>query len=154
MRIACGFDHAGVPLLERALQALRDAGHEPIDYGMTDDYPDIALTIARAVLEGEVERGVLICGSGAGVAVAACKVPGIRAAVAHDTYTAAQCVEHDDCNILCLGARVVGPELAASLLVAFAGASFSGAERHVRRLAKILAMERDGLDADLSAVTG
>jgi ribose 5-phosphate isomerase B len=154
MRFACGFDHAGVMLRERGLAALREAGHEAVDYGITDDYPDIALTIARAVLAGEAERGVLICGSGAGVAVAACKVPGIRAAVAHDTYTAAQSVQHDDVNILCLGARVIGPELAASLLEAFAGAAFSGAERHVRRLAKILAMERDGLSADLGAVSG
>jgi ribose 5-phosphate isomerase B len=149
VRIGCGFDHAGVPLSDRAFQALSEAGAETVDFGTTDDYPDIALTVGRAVVAGDVQRGVLICGSGAGVAVAACKLPGIRAAVAHDTYTAAQAVAHDDVNVLCLGARVIGPELAASVLEAFARAEFSGAQRHVRRLGKVLAMERDGLDADL-----
>ena len=154
MKFAIGFDHAGVTLRERALEALDSLGHEALDCGTTDDYPDIALTVARAVRDGEAERGVLICGSGAGVAVAACKLPGIRAAVAHDTYTGHQAVEHDNVNVLCLGARVVGPELAASVLAAFAGASYSGAERHVRRLAKVQAMEDAGFDADLRAVAG
>jgi ribose 5-phosphate isomerase B len=149
MRIACGFDHAGVSLRERALQALADAGHEPLDLGTCDDYPDIALAVGRAVADGTAERGVVICGSGAGVAVAASKLPGIRATVAHDTYTAAQCVSHDDVNVLCLGSRVIGSEVAATVLEAYAGASFSGAERHVRRLGKVNAMERDGLDAKL-----
>jgi ribose 5-phosphate isomerase B len=149
MKIACGFDHAGVTLRERALGALTDAGHEPLDLGTCDDYPDIALAVGRAVADGTAERGVVICGSGAGVAVAASKLPGIRATVAHDTYTAAQCVSHDDVNVLCLGSRVIGPEIAASVLEAFSGASFSGAERHVRRLAKVDVMERDGLDAKL-----
>jgi ribose 5-phosphate isomerase B len=149
MKIACGFDHAGVTLRERALGALTDAGHEPLDLGTCDDYPDIALTVGRAVASGLAERGVVICGSGAGVAVAASKLPGIRATVAHDTYTAAQCVSHDDVNVLCLGSRVIGPEIAATVLEAFAGASFSGAERHVRRLGKVSVMERDGLDAKL-----
>jgi ribose 5-phosphate isomerase B len=149
MKIACGFDHAGVSLRERALQALADAGHEPLDLGTCDDYPDIALAVGRAVADGTAERGVVICGSGAGVAVAASKLPGIRATVAHDTYTAAQCVSHDDVNVLCLGSRVIGSEVAATVLEAYVGASFSGAERHVRRLGKVSAMERDGLDAKL-----
>ena len=154
MRIACGFDHAGVSLREVVFGAIRSGGHEPIDLGTDDDqtpddYPDRALDVARAVLAGEAERGVLCCGSGAGVAVAACKVDGIRAAMAHDTYTARQCVEHDDVNVLALGARVIGPEIANELVAAFAGAEFTGEERHVRRVGKIAAIERDGLDAEL-----
>ncbi|HEX2016165.1 MAG TPA: RpiB/LacA/LacB family sugar-phosphate isomerase [Solirubrobacteraceae bacterium] len=149
MRIALGFDHAGISLRERLVQALTEAGHEPLDLGNADDYPDVAMSVGRAVLDGRAERGIVVCGSGAGVAVAASKLPGIRATVAHDTYTAAQSVSHDDVNVLCLGARVIGPEIAAGLATAFAGASFSGEERHVRRLAKVAAMERDGLDAHL-----
>jgi ribose 5-phosphate isomerase B len=144
MRIAVGFDHAGVPFNDVILETLRQEGHEAVDVGTQDDYPDTALAVSRAIDAGDCERGVVVCGSGAGVAVAACKLPGIRAAVGHDTYTAAQCVEHDDCNVLALGARVVGPALAAACLRAFAGASFSGEERHVRRLAKITTMEREG----------
>jgi ribose 5-phosphate isomerase B len=144
MRIAVGFDHAGVPFNDVILETLRQEGHEAVDVGTQDDYPDTALAVSRAIASGDCERGVVVCGSGAGVAVAACKLPGIRAAVGHDTYTAAQCVEHDDCNVLALGARVVGPALAAACLRAFAGASFSGEERHVRRLAKITTMEREG----------
>ena len=147
MRVACGFDHAGVTLRERALQAITDAGHEPQDLGTCDDYPDIALGVSRAVADGTAQRGIVICGSGAGVSVACCKLPGIRATVAHDTYTAAQCVTHDDVNVLCLGSRVIGPEVAATLVEAFLGASFSGAERHARRLAKVSTIERDGLEA-------
>jgi ribose 5-phosphate isomerase B len=154
MRIACAFDHAGVPLREITFQTLRDAGHEPVDLGTDDpvtpdDYPDRALAVARAVVEGEAEKGILICGSGAGVAVAACKVDGIRCAMAHDTYTAHQCVEHDNVNVLALGARVIGEAIAADLVTAFAGAEFSGEERHVRRLAKVDKIERDGLRAEL-----
>jgi ribose 5-phosphate isomerase B len=144
MRIAVGFDHAGVPFNDVILETLRQEGHEAVDVGTQDDYPDTALAVSRAIDAGDCERGVVVCGSGAGVAVAACKLPGIRAAVGHDTYTAAQCVEHDDCNILALGARVVGPALAAACLRAFVGASFSGEERHVRRLGKITTMEREG----------
>jgi ribose 5-phosphate isomerase B len=144
MRIAVGFDHAGVPFNDVILETLRQEGHEAVDVGTQDDYPDTALAVSRTIASGDCERGVVVCGSGAGVAVAACKLPGIRAAVGHDTYTAAQCVEHDDCNVLALGARVVGPALAAACLRAFAGASFSGEERHVRRLAKITTMEREG----------
>lgn len=151
MRVACGFDHAGVSLRERLLEALAAAGVEALDVGTADDYPDVAVSVARAVLAGEAQRGVVVCGSGAGVAVAASKIPGIRATVAHDTYTAAQCVSHDDVNVLCLGSRVVGPEVAAELVGAFAAAEFSGAERHRRRIGKVLALERDGLDADLNA---
>lgn len=154
MRVACAFDHAGVPLREVVLGAVRDAGHEPIDLGTADpanadDYPDHALAVAREVVEGEAERGILVCGSGAGVAVAACKVAGIRCAMAHDTYTAHQCVEHDDVNVLALGARVIGEAIAADLVAAFAGAEFSGEERHARRLAKVDLIERDGLAAEL-----
>ena len=149
MKVAVGFDHAGVPFNDVVLDAVRAEGHEPIDVGTQDDYPDTALDVSRAVHDGDAERGIVVCGSGAGVAVAACKLPGIRAAVGHDTYTAAQCVEHDNCNVLALGARVIGPEIAAELVAAFANAVFSGEERHVRRLAKVDAIERDGLDAEL-----
>src|SRR5918911_1574934 len=144
MRIAVGFDHAGVPFNEVVMDAVRAAGHEPVDVGTQDDYPDTALDVSRRVHDGDCERGIVVCGSGAGVAVAACKLPGIRAAVGHDTYTAAQCVQHDDCNVLALGARVIGPALAAACVRAYLGASFSGEERHVRRLGKVTAMEREG----------
>jgi len=147
MRIACAFDHAGFPLKELVLDTLSGLGHETVDLGTNStepvDYPDIALLGARAVSDGDAERAVVVCGSGAGVAVAACKVPGIRAVCAHDTYTAHQAVEHDDCNVLCLGARVVGPALAAEVIGSFAGAQFTGEERHVRRLGKIAAIERE-----------
>jgi ribose 5-phosphate isomerase B len=144
MRIAVGFDHAGVPLSETVLQAVVDAGHEPVDVGTEDDYPDTAVAVGRAILEGGCERGIVVCGSGAGVAVAACKITGIRAALGHDSYTAAQCVEHDDCNVLALGARVIGPMIAGACVRAFVSASFSGEERHVRRVAKVAAIEREG----------
>jgi glucokinase len=149
MRVAIAVDHAGESLRATVHDALVAEGHEIVDAGWHDDYPNVALAIGRAVASGEAERGVLVCGSGAGVSVAACKLPGIRAAVCHDHYTAAQCVTHDDCNVLCLGARVIGPAVAAELAQAFAGATFSGEERHVRRLAKISIMERDGLEAKL-----
>ena len=147
MRIACAFDHAGFPLKSIVLDTLAAAGHETLDLGTnsTDpvDYPDVARSAADAVLDGRAARAVVVCGSGAGVAVAACKVPGIRAATAHDTYTAHQAVEHDDVNVLCLGARVVGPAYASEIIAAFALAEFSGEERHVRRLGKIQAIERE-----------
>ena len=154
MRFACGFDHGGLALKETIFDALRADDHVPIDLGAfeldpADDYPDVALAVVRAIVAGDVERGILVCGSGAGVAVAATKVRGIRAAMAHDTYTAAQCVEHDNCNVLALGARVIGPEIASELASAFANAVFSGEERHVRRLAKVDVIERDGIDARL-----
>jgi ribose 5-phosphate isomerase B len=149
MNIACAFDHAGVPLRETVITALQSAGHDPQDLGTADDYPDVALRVCRAVVDGEVERGVVVCGSGAGVSVACCKVPGIRATVAHDHYTAGQMVGHDNCNVLCIGARVVGTAIAAELVQAFADAQFTGEERHVRRLGKVDAIERDGLQANL-----
>ena len=147
MRIACAFDHAGFPLKAQVMQVVEDLGHEPVDLGTnsTDpvDYPDTARAGAQAIRDGEADRAVVVCGSGAGVAVAACKVPGIRAACTHDTYSAHQCVEHDDVNVLCLGARVIGPALAAEIIAAFALAGFSGEERHIRRLGKINAIEHE-----------
>jgi ribose 5-phosphate isomerase B len=147
MRIACAFDHAGFPLKALVLETVKELGHEAIDLGTnsTDpvDYPDIARAAADKVRSGEADRAVVVCGSGAGVAVAACKFPGIRAACAHDTYTAHQCVEHDDVNVLCLGARVIGPALAGDVIRAYLGAEFTGEERHVRRLGKIAAIERE-----------
>ena len=146
MKIACAFDHAGFPLKGLVLDTLAALGHETLDLGTNStepvDYPDIALAAALAVVEGDAERAVVVCGSGAGVSVAACKVPGVRATCAHDTYTAHQCVEHDDVNVLCLGARVIGPALAADVIRSYAGAAFTGEERHVRRLGKIDAIER------------
>ncbi|MCW2968771.1 MAG: rpiB [Solirubrobacteraceae bacterium] len=144
MRFAVGFDHAGTPLSDAVLGSLRDAGHDADDLGTCDDYPDIAMRVCAAVLDGSADRGVVVCGSGAGVSVAACKVRGIRATIAHDTYTGAQCVSHDNCNVICLGARVVGSAYAADIVRAFAGASFSGEERHVRRLAKVSEIEQRG----------
>jgi ribose 5-phosphate isomerase B len=146
--VACGFDHAGVPLRERLLLQVEQAGHQVLDLG-TDrtepiDYPDKALEVGQAVVSGQAERGIIVCGSGAGVAVAACKIHGIRAATIHDTYTAHQAVEHDDVNVLCLGGRVIGPELAAEIVTAFLGATISFEERHVRRRAKIDEIERTG----------
>jgi ribose 5-phosphate isomerase B len=146
MRIACGFDHAGYVLKSAVLGAVTEAGHEAEDLGTYSedpvDYPDIAVKVARAVLESRAARGVLVCGSGAGVAVAASKIVGIRAATVHDSYTAHQAVEHDNLNVLCLGARVIGPDLAAELVATFAGAVFSHAPRHERRLGKVSELER------------
>ena len=147
MKVACAFDHAGFPLKQLVMDTVVAAGHEPVDLGTfsTDpvDYPDTARAAAEAVLSGSAERAVLVCGSGAGVAVAACKFPGVRAATAHDTYTGHQCVQHDDVNVLCLGGRVVGPALAGEIISAYLGAEFTGEERHVRRLSKIAAIERE-----------
>jgi ribose 5-phosphate isomerase B len=147
VRVALAVDHAGVPLRTTVADTVRDLGHDVCDLGEHDDYPDVALALGRAITRGEADRGVLVCGSGAGVSVAACKLPGIRAATCHDHYTAGQCVSHDDCNVLCLGARVIGPAIAAELTAAFCTASFSGEERHVRRIGKISTMEREGLEA-------
>ena len=146
MKIAIGADHAGYPLNERVMQELESAGHELIDFGthdgsVPDDYPDYARLIGEAVQNHTAEIGILVCGSGVGAAVAANKMHGIRAALCGDTYSARQSREHDDCNVLCLGARVVGVELALEIVRAFVGARFSGEERHRRRLAKIEAME-------------
>ena len=146
MRIAVGADHGGYPLNERVIAELRKVGHELTDFGthdgsQPDDYPDYAKQVGAAVQDGSVDIGILICGSGVGAAVAACKMRGIRAALCGDTYSARQSREHDDCNVLCLGARVVGVELALEIVRAFVAARFTGEERHRRRLAKIAAME-------------
>ncbi len=147
MRVACAFDHAGFPLKSLVLEVVAGEGHETVDLGTNSadpvDYPDIARAGADAVRDGRADRAVVVCGSGAGVAVAACKVPGIRATCVNDTYTARQCVEHDDVNVLCLGARVIGPALASDCIRSFLGAQFTGEERHVRRLEKIAAIERE-----------
>jgi len=148
MRVAFSADHGGARLKDELLRRLADSGHELVDLGgdgsdSTDDYPDFARRIAVAIRDGEADRGILVCGSGIGASVAASKVRGVRAAIAHDTYSARQGVEHDDMNVLCLGGRVVGIELAVECARAFLGARFSGAERHVRRLAKVLAIEAD-----------
>jgi RpiB/LacA/LacB family sugar-phosphate isomerase len=146
MRIAIGADHGGFPLKGPILDYLTTAGHEVLDLGThnTDrvDYPDYAKAVCEAVLRGEAERGIIICGSGVGACVAANKLPGIRAGLCHDTYSAHQGVEHDNINVLCLGARVIGVALALELVQAFIGATFSGKERYRRRLAKITEMER------------
>lgn len=148
MRIAIGFDHAGFPLKERVLEDLRALGDEALDLGTYDsspvDYPDYAQAVGEAVQRGDAERGVLVCGSGVGACIAANKLHGIRAGVCHDTYSAHQAVEHDDMNVICLGARVIGPELASEVLRAFLAARFSGEERHVRRVAKIAALDARG----------
>jgi RpiB/LacA/LacB family sugar-phosphate isomerase len=146
MRIAIGADHAGFALKQELGTYLHELGHAVIDLGTMNkvpvDYPDYAAAVARAILEGQAERGVLICGSGVGASVAANKLPGIRAAVCHDTYSARQGVEHDDMNILVLGARVIGEELARELVRAFLAAGFTAEERHVRRVAKIEGLEK------------
>ena len=147
MRVAVAFDHRGVKLRERVLDELRRLGHEAVDLGTdTDaeriDYPDKAREIGEAIRGRDAERGVLICGSGVGASVAACKIAGIRAAICHDVYSAHQGVEHDDMNVLCLGSEVVGAELAAELVRAFLGAKFDGGERYVKRLEKVTDMER------------
>lgn len=146
MRIAIGADHGGYPLNERVIEELRAAGHEMTDFGThdgskPDDYPDYALKVGQAVQSGAAEIGILICGSGVGASVAANKLRGVRATLCGDTYSAHQSREHDDCNVLCLGARVIGPELAMEIVRAFVAARFTGEERHQRRLAKIAEME-------------
>lgn len=147
MRIALGVDHGGFSLREPVLRCLQQTGHEVLDFGARayvadDDYPDFARAVGRAVAQGEAERGILICGSGVGVCVAANKIPGVRACLCHDTYSARQGVEHDGINVLCLGGRVIGDELARELVRAFLGVEFSGSERHQRRLDKVIAIER------------
>jgi ribose 5-phosphate isomerase B len=147
VKIAVAFDHRGVHLRDVILETLREDGHEIVDLGTdTDavriDYTDKAIEIAAAIKDGQAERGVLVCGSGVGAAVAASKIRGIRAAICHDVYSAHQGVEHDDMNVLCLGSDIVGPELATDLVRTFLLARFNGGERYVRRLEKIEAMER------------
>ena len=146
MRIAIGADHAGFELKQILLDYLRHRGHEVIDLGTTSedpvDYPDFAEAVSKVLLDGAAERGVLVCGSGVGASVSANKIPGIRAGLCHDTYSARQGVEHDDMNILVLGARVIGVELARELVNTFLAANFNGEERHRRRIEKIKALEK------------
>jgi RpiB/LacA/LacB family sugar-phosphate isomerase len=147
MQLALASDHAGLDLKEELAAFLAGLGHAVENLGTHSkdptDYPDAARAVARALTEGRAERGIIVCGSGAGVSIAANKVPGIRAAVCHDTYTAHQAVEHDDMNVLCLGARVVGASLATEIVSAFLAARFSGEARHRRRLDKLIAIERE-----------
>ncbi len=148
MKVAVAFDHRGVHLRDVVLATLEREGHEIVDLGTdTDavriDYPDKARELGSAINAGDAERGVLVCGSGVGAAVAACKMAGIRAAICHDVYSAHQGVEHDDMNVLCLGSDVVGPELAGDLVRIFLDATFNGGERYVERLRKVEQMERE-----------
>lgn len=142
MRIAIGADHAGFMMKEELAAEIRKLGHDLLDVGAhhedpSDDYPDFAEAVGKALMEGKAERGVLICGSGVGVSVAANKMPGIRAAVCHDAYSAHQGVEHDNMNVLVLGSRIIGPELARELVRTYLAARFTNEERHCRRLAKV-----------------
>jgi ribose 5-phosphate isomerase B len=155
MKVAVAFDHRGVKLRERVLEELDALQHEVVDLGTdTDairiDYPDKAKELGEAILRGDAERGILVCGSGVGASVAACKMAGIRAAICHDTYSAHQGVEHDDMNVLCLGSEVVGGELAVDLVRAFLGARFDGGERYVARLRKVAAMEKEMKDGQVT----
>ena len=148
MVIAIAADHAGYDIKEVVADHLRSEGYEVLDLGVDtadvpSDYPDAAAAVAQAIRTGEAERGVLVCGSGVGVSVAANKFPGIRAAICHDTYSAHQGVEHDQMNVLVLGGRIIGAALARELVDAFMAAEFSGEERHVRRVDKVLAIERE-----------
>ena len=146
MRIVVGADHRGYCLKDVIAQQLRAAGHEVLDVGTNGDesvdYPDLALAVAKAIRNGQAERGVLVCGSGVGAVVAANKIDGIRAGLCHDTYSAHQGVEHDDMNLVCIGSGVIGEELALEVVKAFVGASFSGEERYRRRLAKVRELEQ------------
>jgi ribose 5-phosphate isomerase B len=145
MKVAVAFDHAGFPLKDIVIQAVRQAGHEPVDLGTFDeesvDYPDFAEKVGRAIQNGDAERGILVCGSGVGASIAANKMKGIYAGLTHDTYSAHQGVEHDDMNVLCLGGRIIGPEVAKELIKSFLQARFSGDERHLRRLGKVKQLE-------------
>ena len=145
MRVAIGSDHAGLALKRELASRIADWGHSVHDLGTDSeepfDYPDVAAAVGAAVTEEQADRGIVVCGSGAGATVAANKIRGIRAAAAHDTYTGHQAVEHDDVNVLCLGSRVIGMELAAEIVQAFLQAEFSGEERHVRRVGKVQALE-------------
>jgi len=150
MKIAIGSDHAGFALKTALADFVRKLGHEVADAGPNSsdpvDYPDYTEAVGKMIIGGEAERGIMICGSGVGASVAANKMPGVRAGLCHDTYSAHQSVEHDDINMLVLGGRVIGPELAYELVKTFLGARFTGEERHVRRLAKVRSMERRYID--------
>jgi ribose 5-phosphate isomerase B len=155
MRIGIATDHAGFERKEELIAHLREAGHEVVDVGAYsldpgDDYPDFVIPLAQAVVAGRVDRGVAVCGSGVGASVCANKIPGIRAGLVHDHFSAHQGVEDDNMNILCMGGRVVGPAVARDLVDAFLAAEFSGAERHVRRLRKIAALERQALPTEMA----
>jgi len=146
MKVAVAFDHRGVALREAILAAL--GGHEVIDLGTHDatvriDYPDKARQVGEAIQSGQAERGIIVCGSGAGAAIAACKMTGIRASICHDIYSPHQAVEHDDMNVLCLGSEIVGASVACELVGVFLAARFDGGERYVARLEKVAAMERE-----------
>jgi ribose 5-phosphate isomerase B len=147
VKVAAGFDHRGTILREAVLDAIRAAGHEPVDLGVSDpstrvDYPDVAHEVGMAIRGGKAERGVLVCGSGVGASVAASKIPGIRAAICHDVYSAHQGVEHDDMNVLCLGSGVIGASIATELVEAFLGARFADEGRYLARLEKVERMEK------------
>jgi RpiB/LacA/LacB family sugar-phosphate isomerase len=148
MKVAIGADHAGFSMKEPVIQAVIEAGHEPVDLGTFDcdsvDYPDYSEKVGRALQNGQAERGIVVCGSGVGASIAANKMRGIYAGLCHDTYSAHQGVEHDNMNVLCLGGRIIGPELAKELIKSFLGARFSGEERHARRVGKILKLEENG----------
>ncbi len=149
MIVAVASDHAGFPLKQAVIDAVRAAGHEPLDLG-TDgthsvDYPDYAEKLGQAILEGQADRGVLVCGSGIGACIAANKMPGIYAAICHDTYSAHQGVEHDDMNVMCLGGRIIGPALVDGLVQSFLSAQFSTEDRHRRRVAKVRKIEEQGI---------
>lgn len=148
MRVAVACDHGGFPLKATVLRVVQEEGHEPLDLGaynaQSSDYPDYALKIGEAILSGKADRGILLCGSGVGACIAANKIQGVYAGVCHDTYSAHQGVEHDDMNVLCLGARIVGEELAKELVRAFLRAKFSQEERHVRRVQKVRKIEQKG----------
>ena len=157
MRIVIGADHNGLASKENVRLWLEAAGHTVIDVGPhqfdpDDDYPDFACLVGETLQRGEADRGILLCGSGVGASIAANKMRGIRAGLCHDAYSAHQAVEHDNVNVLCLGPRVVGPALMEELVAAFLGASFTGEERHVRRLAKVTALEQAERDAALGSV--
>lgn len=149
MKIAIAADHGGFPLKQTILDAVRAAGHDPLDLGTFTseavDYPDYAKKIGEAILSGQAERGILLCGSGVGACIAANKIPGLYAGLAHDTYSAHQGVEHDDMNVLCLGARIIGPEVAKELVEAFLSAQFTAEARHVRRVGKVREIEMGNL---------
>jgi len=154
MRIAVGCDHGGFPLKARLVATIQAAGHDVVDCGTDStcavDYPDFARSVGQTILSGQAERGILLCGSGVGISVAANKIPGIRAGVCHDAYSAHQGVEHDDMNVLCLGARIIGDEVAVELVRSFVNARFTHEERHVRRLNKVLDIERAALAGEFS----
>ena len=153
LRVALGGDHAGFSLKTALAERLGSRVGNLIDCGTNSeascDYPDIAVAVARQIVDGKADRGILVCGSGVGVSVAANKITGIRAAICHDTYSAHQGVEHDDMNVLCIGGRIIGSELAFEIVEAFLNANYVPQDRHARRLDKVLAIEKDGIDAKI-----